>query len=104
MSRRGLPPFGGSAADVARALNEVLIGHQNVTIDVTLTANAASTNIADPRLHAGSFIGWMPRTANASAEVGAGTIRVSARGNGTATIAHANNAQVDRTFTFLIIG
>ena len=46
----------------------------------------------------------MPTTANASAEVGAGTIYVSARAKQTFTLTHANNGQTDRTYKYAIIG
>lgn len=89
---------------LARKINDLLQGRLNCTLDVTLTANAASTTVTDARLSASSFIGVMPRTANAAAEIGAGTLYVSARANGSATLAHANNAQTDREYTLLIIG
>lgn len=71
---------------------------------VTLTANAASTTITDARIRFDSFIGFQPTTANAAAELGAGTLYVddSGRVNGSVTITHANNAQTDRTFKVLI--
>jgi hypothetical protein len=43
-------------------------------------------------------------TANAAAEVGAGTIYISAVSHRSFTITHANNAQTDRTFGFVCIG
>jgi hypothetical protein len=43
-------------------------------------------------------------TANAAAEVGNGTIYVSAVTNGSFTLTHANNSQVDRTFRYAISG
>lgn len=89
---------------LARKVNDLLQGRINCTLDVTLTANAASTTVTDARISASSFLFWMPRTANAAAEIGNGTLYVSARTNGSATLAHANNAQTDRDFTLLIIG
>lgn len=86
------------------AINQILKGKLNNTGTVTLTANVASTVISDPRIGTDSFIGFMPTTANASAEIGAGTIYISSRGNQTATITHANNAQTDRTFIYQITG
>ena len=46
----------------------------------------------------------MPKTANASAEQGNGTIFISARANGSFTITHANNSQTDRQYGYIIIG
>lgn len=89
---------------LVRRINELLQGRLNVTLDVTLTASSASTTVVDARLSGQSFIGFMPRTANAAAELGAGGLFISARATGQVTIAHANNAQTDRDFTLLIIG
>jgi len=46
----------------------------------------------------------MPMTANAAAEFGNGTLYVAARVKGAFTLAHANNAQADRTFGYVLIG
>lgn len=89
---------------LAKGINGVLQGKLNAVTTLTLTANAATSTITDARLTPKSFIGYMPTTANASAEIGAGTIYISARTVGSATVTHANNAQVDRTYTLLIIG
>lgn len=67
---------------------------------VTLTASVASTTLTDTRITASSVITLMPTTANASAEIGAGTIFIGTTAIGSATITHANNAQVDRTFRY----
>jgi hypothetical protein len=79
-------------------------GKLEATGTVTLIANAASTVVTDARASFQSFIGFMPTTANAATEVGNGTIYVSTRNNGSFTLAHANNAQTDRTFAYLVIG
>lgn len=91
---------------LARAVNQALSGKMNAFIDATLTANAASTTLTDARIGYYSTITWMPMTANASAEVGAGTIYITQANmqSGSVVITHANNAQTDRTFRFQIIG
>lgn len=89
---------------LARAINEVQTGRLNATLDVTLTAGAATTTVLDARFSEQSFIGFMPKTANAAAELGAGGLYVSARTSGSATVTHANNAQTDRDFTIIILG
>ena len=85
-------------------VNLILKGKTNNYGSVTLTANAASTVVTDPRAGIDTVPVFTPTTANASAEIGAGTMYVSARGNQTFTITHANNAQVDRTFLYTISG
>lgn len=78
-------------------------GKFDCTKTVTLTANAASTTVMDYRFSPQSYVGAMPQTANASAEIGAGTIYFAPT-DGQCVVTHANNAQVDRTFTFVILG
>jgi hypothetical protein len=79
-------------------------GHIQNTGSVTLTDNVASTTVSDARAGANSFIGFMPTTANAAAELGGGTLYVATQGKQTFTITHANNAQTDRTFRYCILG
>ena len=79
-------------------------GKLNAVGSVTLTANAATTTYSDPRIGGESWIGFMPTTANAAAEIGAGTLYVTARADGSCILNHANNAQADRSFDMLIIG
>lgn len=93
---------------VLRRLSDILAralqGKLNVTNEVTLTASVASTTLTDTRISPQSYIDFAPQTSNAALEKAAGTLYVSARLNGSATITHANNAQTDRTFTVIIIG
>ena len=86
--------------EIAEAVNSVLQGKLNAVDTVTLTVSSATTTLLDSRIGPDSFIGFMPTTANAAAEA----LYVSSRGDQTATITHANNAQADRTFAFLVIG
>lgn len=79
-------------------------GHLANTGTVTLTALVASTTVADARAGANSFIGFMPTTANAAAEIGAGTMYVSTQGKQQFIITHAVGAAVDRTFRYAILG
>jgi hypothetical protein len=80
-------------------------GKINAMLDVTLMANQSQTDIIDPRFSGTSYIGLdCPLTAHAAAEIGAGTLYVASQGKGTLTLAHANNAQTDRTYRLLIMG
>ncbi len=101
---RRLPQNGGTPRDVAEVVNRALDGGINATGSVTLTASAATTAVADKRLSATSYFGLMPTTANAAAEIGNGTIYVSAQGKQTLTLTHANNSQTDRTYRYCILG
>lgn len=90
--------------DVAIAVQRAMQGKLNNAGSVTLTANAASTDVVDERVGANSTICFTPTTSNAAAEVGNGTMYVSSKGSGTFTITHADNAQTDRDFDFLLCG
>lgn len=89
---------------VGRWMLEINQGHLNNIGNVTLTANVASMSVSDARAGANSFIGFMPTTANAGLELGAGTLYVKARGKQVFTLKIANNAQADRTFVYTILG
>ena len=101
---RRLPQAGATPRQIAEVVNRTLDGGINATGSVTLTASAASTAVTDKRLSATSYFGLMPTTANASAEVGNGTIYVSSQGKQTLTLTHANNSQSDRTYRYVILG
>jgi hypothetical protein len=91
-------------------LNRAMTGKLNAInsdgFPLTLTANVASTVLTDSRLGTNSFIAFDPVTANAAAELAAGTMYVPTanRRDGNFTVTHANNAQTDRIFRYLIIG
>lgn len=89
-------------------VNLLVSGKMNCVGTVTLTANAASTVVseAEGRISNVTAISLMPFTSNAAAELGAGTMYVSAVNSiaQTFTIVHANNAQTDRTFRYALIG
>ena len=78
---------------------------QNVTT-LTLTANTTTTVLNWYGLSPQSVVVFDPKTANAAAELAAGTMYVltANRGNNAFTVTHANNAQVDRTFQVAIVG
>lgn len=97
-----LPPGGADQRAVANVLNLAMDGKINAVTAITLAAGASSTILTDSRIGADSFIGLAPLTANAAAALA--TTYIAARGIGSATVAHANNGQTDRTFTVLIIG
>lgn len=89
---------------IAQVVNLNQQGKQNDTLDVTLSAGTTETVIIDPRISAFSFIEFMPVTASAAAEKASGTMYVSERKNGEATITHASDVATDRSFVALIKG
>lgn len=98
---RALPIAHGSR-DVFEVVNSLRDGKVNSTGSVTLAANAATTTVADLRAGQDSVILFMPITANAAAA--AGGMHVSTRAKQSFTITHANNAQTDRTFGYVVLG
>lgn len=108
------PPFSfQTLADVAiylrklwDALSSMRSGKLQCVTEITLTANSATTAFTDVRLSAYSAVCFDPMTANAAAELAAGTMYVTSanRGGGSWTITNANNVQADRTFRVSIIG
>lgn len=101
----GFPPaFTAWALRLVDVVNNTLRGKINVTLNVTLNANAAETVVIDARVGVFSFLHFMPLTADAATELVSGSLYVSAQTNGQFTVAHTNNAQTDRAFRVLIIG
>ena len=101
---RRLPQVASDGREISQVVNNILDGKLNSTGSVTLTASAASTAVSEARAGYDSVILFMPTTANAAAEQAAGGFYVSSRGKQTFTITHANNAQTDRTFEYIVIG
>lgn len=106
-----LPPPVGSGGEtglwaylarVHEVIRGVLTGKLNCTTTVTLAAGATTTTLTDARIGPASFIDFMPTTAHAATAKGG--LYVSARGEGSATLTHANTADVDKTFGVIIIG
>ena len=87
-------------------LQQIRNGKLEVVGEFTLTAGAASTVLSDIRISPQSVILWHPRTANAAAELANGTMYITDANmaNSSATVTHANNAQVDRVFRYAVVG
>ena len=91
---------------IATSVNQMLTGKSNNVLDVTLASSSAYTTITDARIGIHTALIFTPTTANASAEIGAGTIYVvtTSRVNGSVAVTHANNSQTDRTFKVILVG
>ncbi len=79
-----------------------LVGKINSGTTLTLTANADTTVLTDPRLFVNSVLVFMPQTAHAAAALTG--IYVASQAKGTATISHPNDANIDKTFSIAILG
>jgi hypothetical protein len=104
MSVIGVGPDEKDLRRYALAIQELAAGRSNATNTVTLTASAASTVVSFDNCSASSVPLLTPLTAHAAAEIGNGTLYISAVANKSFTITHANSAQTDRTFGFVCIG
>jgi len=89
---------------IVLAVQQLAAGRSNATGTVTLAAGAATTVVTDKNCAAGSTPLLTPTTANAAAEIGNGTLYVSAIANGSFTITHANSATTGRTFLYAFVG
>lgn len=89
---------------IVLAIQQLAAGRSNAVGTVTLAMGAATTTVATSNCAAGSVPILVPVSANAAAEVGNGTMYVSAVANGAFTIAHANSATTGRTFLYAILG
>jgi hypothetical protein len=107
------PTFDGAPYDIdakkqlrrtAEALALVMAGKINCVVDVTLTANAASTTLKDPRIGYFSAILLMPMTANAAAALATTYVLQTGMLKGSAVISHANDTHADKTFRAVILG
>ena len=89
---------------LARGINNLLRGKFNGTLDVTLTASAASTTINDARIgYYSAVVPAMAMTSSAATSVGAG-IYVDTLKTGSCVVHHDNTADTDKTIRFILIG
>jgi hypothetical protein len=100
----GFNPAGWQRA--VDAIRQLVEGRHNAfganNTELTLTPGAASTTVDHPNCGLDSVILLSPMTANAAAAIP--TTYVSSVSLGSFTLAHANNAQIDRTFRFTVTG
>ena len=92
--------------EVIRAVNQLGAGKSGNSLEVTLTANSATTTVASPLIGYLSQFLWDPLTANAQTEIAVGIplALVTARLIGSVTFTHVNNAEADRIFRVAVVG
>lgn len=98
------PTWQDGVSALGRALNRLIGGEISVVGEVTLTASVATTDVKDQRAGEAKAITLHPTTANAAAALATTYIDPAEIGVGTFKIRHANNAQTDRTFRYVILG
>ena len=89
-------------ARLSDAINNILRGKTNNGGELTLTANSATTTLTDMRIGADSVILLQPTSANGAAALSG--LYFGTPGTGSVTVNHANNAQTDKTFRYVVIG
>jgi hypothetical protein len=89
---------------IVLAIQQLAAGRSNAVGTVTLATGAASTVVSDNNCAVGSVPITVPMTTSAAAEVGNGTLFISAVTAGSFTITHANSATSGRTFLYALIG
>jgi hypothetical protein len=89
---------------IVLALHQLAAGRSNAVGAVTLTPSVGSTVVTDQNCAVGTTPILTPTTANAAAEMGNGTMYVSAVANGSFTITHANAGTLGRTFLYALHG
>ena len=90
------PSAAADTRELSEALRDAQRGRLNAAGTVTLTENQTTTVVTDQRIGADTYVGLTPETANAAAEIGGGTLYVSARTAGTSF--------TDRDFRYVLIG
>ncbi len=87
-----------------RSIRDLYEGRSNAKGQFTCALNQATTTVDAPNCGEESEVFLQALTANAAAEVGAGTIYVSAKSVGSFVVTHANSATANRTFAYGIQG
>lgn len=89
---------------IIRGIRDLFEGRSNAIGSFTCTTNAATTTVTHVNVGLESKISLTARHANAAAEIGNGTIYISAVTAGSFTVTHANSATASRNFDFTIQG
>jgi hypothetical protein len=90
--------------DMARTINNNLLGKINVTLDKTLPTSSTQTTLTDPRIGITTAILFMPMTSDAAQLLDKG-IWVDTIQSGSAVIHYSNTGgQADLTFRLVLIG
>ncbi len=102
MSGFSVPTTGKDPAAVALAIQQLYAGRSNAVGSLTLAAGATSTVVNAINCAAQCAVLLFPKTAHAAAALA--TTFISAVGNQSFTVSHANNSQTDREFFYVALG
>lgn len=98
---RSLPAFGGDERAVSEVVRGIMDGKTNNTGAITLTQSQTTTTLTDRRIGPTTVILFSPLNDKGAAELG--TLYVSARGQGTATLTHGSH-NFDMKYAYALIG
>lgn len=90
--------------ELAIAIQRIMRGETNNAGTFTLTADTTTTTVTDLKVGANTKIMYAPTTANASAEIAAGAIRISSKTKDSFVVTHVSNSQTDRDFDYSLSG
>ena len=101
-----MKPFDPRSRDLPKIAEQVHLLSRSRDGEVTLNAGATITVVTDPTLTPDSVLHFDPLTANAAAELYAGTMYVLPvnRLLGSFMITHLNAGTTDRTFRWIALG
>jgi hypothetical protein len=86
---------------INQAIMALQQGHLNSTGTFTLTASATTTTVPAPTCMTTSVVLLNPQTPDAANDMATTSI---VPGQGQFVVTHANNARVDRTFGYVVLG
>lgn len=86
------------------AIRALIRGGSNVTGQVTLTINVATTTVSNDLISPDCHPQLTPASSAGATEMGNGTIYVSSVAKGSFVITHANAATAGRTFNWIACG
>jgi hypothetical protein len=88
----------------ALAIQQLANGRSNATGLVTLAAGATTTTVSNINCAAGSTVQLTPTTVDAAAALATTYVPAATVTKQQFIIQHANNAQTDRTFFYVVLG
>ena len=89
---------------IVAAIRQLILGRNNATGDITLTAGATTTVVTGPNISGDGGVWLFPQTANAAGAVATTYVKRTDLIRGQFTITHANAATVDRSFYWVCLG
>jgi len=96
-----LNPGEQDVSRIVQVVRQLCEGKNNAVVEATLTANATSTTVTAPTCSPTSAILPSAVTAHAANDI---PLMNFTPDYGQFVITHANNARVDRTFNFVVLG